>query len=125
LNLSQVTEFLRDVLGYLPNVFIAAFVLIVGGILADFVRKIVTGGAAVARVHSAKMVGSIVYYAIWILAIVTALDKLGVFGYFGQILFTGIVLMITIAFGIAFGLGGKDAAARWISRVSDDLSSKE
>ena len=124
LHLDQVTMFLQGVLAYIPQIIVAALVLIAGTILADFVRKLVSGSAAVANVRSAKMLGSIAYYAIWILALVTALDKLGVFGYFGQILFTGLVVMISLAFGLAFGLGGKEAAGRWVNRVSDELSSK-
>lgn len=124
LNLDQVTMFLQQVLAYIPNIIIAALVLVAGTILADFVRKLVSGGAAVANVRSAKMLGGISYYAIWILAVVTALDKLGIFGYFGQIIFTGLVVMLALAFGLAFGLGGKDAAARLVNRVSEDLSNK-
>lgn len=124
LNLTQVTQFLQSILAYLPNIFIAVFVLVAGGVLANIVRKVITGGAAIARVQSAKMAGSIAYYAIWILAIVTALDKLGIFGYFGQILFTGIVIMLALACGLALGLGGKEAAGRWINRLSDDMSDR-
>lgn len=124
LNLDQVTMFLQQVLAYIPQVIIAALVLVAGTILADFVRKLVSGSAAVANVRSAKMLGTVAYYAIWILAVVTALDKLGIFGYFGQILFTGLVVMIALAFGLAFGLGGKDVAGRWLNRVSEDLSSR-
>jgi hypothetical protein len=113
--------FLQQVLAYIPNIIIAALVLVAGTILADFVRKLVSGGASMAHVHSAKMIGNIAYYAIWVLAVVTALDKLGIFGYFGQIIFTGLVVMLALAFGLSFGLGGKDAAARWINKVSDDL----
>jgi hypothetical protein len=32
--------------------------------------------------------------------------------------------MLALAFGLAFGLGGKDAAARWVNRVAEDLNSK-
>jgi hypothetical protein len=124
LNLDQVTQFLQQVLAYIPQIIIAALILVSGTILADFVRKLVSGGAAVANVRSAKMLGSIAYYAIWILAIVTAFDKLGIFGYFGQIIFTGLVVMLALAFGLAFGLGGKDAASRWVNRISEDLNSK-
>lgn len=123
LHLDQVTLFLQQVLFYIPQVIIAALILVAGTILADFVRKLVSGSAAIANVRSARMLGSIAYYAIWILALVTALDKLGIFGYFGQILFTGLVIMIALAFGLAFGLGGKDVAGRWLARVSEDLSS--
>lgn len=124
LHLDAVTVFLQQVLAYIPQVIIAALILVAGTILADFVKRVVSGSAAVAHVRSAKMLGTIAYYAIWILALVTALDKLGIFGYFGQILFTGLVIMIALAFGLAFGLGGKEVAARWLGRVSDDLSSR-
>jgi hypothetical protein len=33
--------------------------------------------------------------------------------------------MLALAFGLAFGIGGKEAAARWINRVSDDLGNKQ
>jgi hypothetical protein len=124
LNLDQVTIFLQQVLAYIPQVIIAALILVAGTILADFVRKLVSGSAAMANVRSARMLGTVAYYAIWVLAIVTALDKLGIFGYFGQIIFTGLVLMIALAFGLAFGLGGKEVAGRWLTRVSEDLSSR-
>lgn len=125
LNLDQVTEFLQQVLAYIPNVIVAALILVAGTILADFVRKLVSGGAAVAHVRSAKMLGGIAYYAIWVLAVVTALDKLGIFGYFGQIIFTGLVVMLALAFGLAFGLGGKEAAGRWVNKISEDLSNRQ
>ncbi len=118
-----VSGFLSAIWYYIPQVFIAVLVLVAGTILADFVRKLVAGSAAIANVRSSRMLGSIAYYAIWILALVTALDKLGVFGYFGQILFTGLVVMIALALGLAFGLGGKEVAGRWLARVSEDLSS--
>ena len=124
LGLDQVTVFLQQVLAYIPQVIIAALILVAGTIVADFARKFVTGSAAVANIRSSRLLGTISYYAIWILAVVTALDKLGIFGYFGQILFTGLVVMFALAFGLAFGLGGKDAAARFVNRISDDLSSK-
>jgi hypothetical protein len=123
LGLDQVTVFLQQVLAYIPQVIIAALILVAGTIVADFARKFVSASAAVANIRSSRMLGTIVYYAIWILAVVTALDKLGIFGYFGQILFTGLVVMFALAFGLAFGLGGKEAAGRFVNRVSDDLSS--
>jgi hypothetical protein len=125
LNLDQVTLFLQEVWAYIPQVIIAVLVLVAGTVLADFVRRLVSGSAAIANVRSARMIGTIAYYAIWILSIVTALDKLGIFGYFGQILFTGIVLMLALSVGLAFGLGGKESAGRWIARFSEDLSSRK
>jgi len=123
LGLNQVSVFLGDILSYIPQIIIAVLVLVAGTVAADFARKVISGSAAIANVRSARLIGSIAYYAIWILAIVTALDKLGIFGYFGQILFTGLVFMLALALGLAFGLGGKETAGRWVGRVSEDLSS--
>lgn len=125
LGLDQVSMFLQQVLAYIPQIIIAVLILVAGTVFADFARRVISGGAAVANVRSSKMIGSIAYYAIWVLSVVMALDKLGVFGVFGQIFFTGLVLMCAIAFGLAFGLGGKEAASRWINRVTGDLSSRD
>lgn len=126
LKLTQVTQFLREVvLNYLPQVIVAALILIVATVVADFIRKLVTGSAKAANVHSARMLGSISYYAIWIFALIIALSQLGVAPQFMQILFTGIIAMLAIAGGLAFGLGGKEAAARGIEKVRGDMSSRE
>ncbi|HSE56625.1 MAG TPA: hypothetical protein VLB02_00885 [Candidatus Paceibacterota bacterium] len=123
--LQQVNSFLRDVvLSYLPQVFIAALVLVIGVILAGAVKRLVSGGAMMANVRSANMLGSISYYAIWIFTILIALNQLGIAPQFMQILFTGIIAMMAVAGGIAFGLGGKEVAGRFLGRLHDDMSQK-
>lgn len=126
LHLSAVNQFLREVvLQYLPQVIIAALILIVATIVADAARKLVTGSAKAANVHSARMLGTISYYAIWIFALIIALSQLGVAPAFMQILFTGIIAMLAIAGGLAFGLGGKEAAGRSIDKISGEMSMRE
>ncbi|MEW5907579.1 MAG: hypothetical protein AB1643_00105 [Patescibacteria group bacterium] len=125
IGLTQVNIFLRDVvLRYLPNVIVAALILIVGAILADFVRKVITGSAKAADVPSSNLMGGIAKWAIWIFAILAAMYQLGIAGIFAQTLFTGLVAMLAIAGGIAFGLGGKDAATRYIERLRRDVENK-
>jgi len=123
--LTQVNEFLRStVLYYLPKVFIAALVLIIATVLAETMKKIVTATANAASVKTANMLGSITFYAIWAFALIIALSELGIASAFMQILFTGFVAATAIAGGLAFGLGGKEAAARLLSKVGDSMSSK-
>ncbi len=125
LGLSQVNDFLKEsVLYYLPKVIVAALVLIIAGVLAETMKKIVTASAKAANFHSANLLGSIANYAIWIFAFIIALSELGIGAMFMQILFTGIVAMLAIAGGLAFGLGGRDAAARTVESISRDMSSK-
>lgn len=121
--LNQVNNFLGNVvLGYLPQVFIAALILIIATVVSDAVRKVVSGSASAMGVRSARMAGSIAKWAIWTFAIIIALSELGIAPAFMQILFTGIVAMLAIAGGLAFGLGGKEAASRAIEKAKNALS---
>jgi len=123
--LTQVNDFLRSaVLFYLPKVIIASIVLIISTIIADAIQKVVVASAKAANITSANMLGSVAKYAIWIFAIIIALSELGIATYFMQVLFMGIIVMLAIAGGLAFGLGGKEAASRAIEKISKDMSAK-
>ncbi|RJQ13872.1 hypothetical protein C4553_02415 [Candidatus Parcubacteria bacterium] len=122
LGLSEVSGFLREVLGYVPNIVIAVVILVLGVLVAAFLRGVVVASA----VHSvgnaaAKMIGSVVKWAVLIFAIFAALAQLNVAPTFIQIVLTGVVAMLAIAGGLAFGLGGKDLAASWMKRVQDEI----
>jgi hypothetical protein len=122
LQLTAVTDFLKnDVLGYLPHVIVAALVLVVATVVSDFMGKVVTSGAKAANIRSANFLGSLVRYAIWIFAFIIALSELGIAAGYMQILFTGLVAMLAIAGGLAFGLGGKEWANNAISHVNDRI----
>lgn len=123
LGLDRVTMFLQSVvLLYLPNVFVAVLILILGAVVAEVVRNLVRGSARAAGAHGANLAASVAKWAIWVTAILAALNQLGVASAFVETLFTGIVVSASLAFGLAFGLGGKDAAARTIERVRSEIS---
>jgi hypothetical protein len=125
LNLTQVTAFLSQIVFfYLPQVIVAVLILLIAAVLADFAQNVVVGAAKAADVGSPYFVGSVARWAIWVFAILAALDQLSVASGFIQTLFTGIVVSLSLALGLAFGLGGRDAAARYIDRVSTELGRK-
>ncbi len=122
LRLSAVTFFLRDVvLGYLPQVIVAVLVLFVAAVVADVARRVIVGAAKAANLGSANLLGSIAHYAIWIFAILVALDQLQVAPGFVQTLFTGIVVAVALGLGLAFGLGGQQAASRYLDKLSNQI----
>ena len=126
LGLNRVTIFLQTVvLLYLPQVIVASLILILGAVVAEVVRKLVTGSARAAGAHSGKLAGTVAKWAIWITAVLAALNQLGIASDFIQTLFTGVVVALAIAFGLAFGLGGKDAAARAIERIRSEITHEE
>ena len=123
LGLNRVTIFLQTVvLLYLPQVIVASLILILGAIVAEVVKKLVSGSARAAGARTGNLAGSVAKWAIWITAILAALNQLGIASDFIQTLFTGVVIALSLAFGLAFGLGGKDAAARAIEHVRSEIS---
>jgi Conserved TM helix len=123
--LDYIASFLKDdVLGFLPRVIVAVFILIIATVVAEALGKAVTASSKAMSVASANMLGSIVRYAVWVFAFIIAFGQLGVAPAFMQILFTGIIGMIAIGGGLAFGLGAKESAGRFIAKMGDDMSSK-
>ena len=120
--LSEVGDFLKtDVLGFLPRVIVAALVLIIAAVVSDGLSKTVVAGAKGMGVSYANLFGTVAKYAVWVFAFIIALGKLGLEGYM-SILFSGITYMVALAGALAFGLGGKDAAARFMTKVGEEMS---
>lgn len=108
--LSRATEVINQFLFYLPNVVIAVVIGFVGivssNLVADLVRRSVkTVGSGSANALAVFTKASMLFFTGLIV-----LNQLGVAQDLVRILFTGIVGMLSLAGGLAFGLGGKEAA---------------
>jgi hypothetical protein len=126
LGLTQVNFFLKDVvLSYLPQVIVAVLVLMVAVVIAEAMQKIVVASARAAHVKSAHLLGVITRWAIWIFALLTALFQLGIAPALIQTVVMGIIAGAALAFGLAFGLGGRDYAAGVIEKTAKKLEERE
>lgn len=121
--LNDIAAFLKeDVLGFLPRVIVAAFILIIATVVSEGLSKTVVAGSRSMGLSSANMLGTIAKYSVWVFAFIIALGQLGVADYYMGVLFTGIIFMVALGGALAFGLGGRDAAARFISKVGEEVS---
>lgn len=119
LGLSEVTVFLRDVvISYLPQVIIAVLILMVAAIVANFVRGAVVASTKLAGMKRPDLFGKVAYVAIITMAVLAALNQLHIASDLIQTLFTGMVFAISLALGLAFGLGGRESASRVIDSVT-------
>ncbi len=125
LHLDRATEFLRYVvLIKIPQVIVAALILMVAVVIADTIQKVVVVSAKAAGLRSAGLVGSAAKWSIWIFAAIVALSQVGIADDFLLTFFQGVIVAISVALGLAFGLGGQDAAARYIEKVRGEISHK-
>lgn len=123
LNLTQVTLFIQlGLLPFLGRVIVAVLIILVAAVIAEVAQGVVAGAARAAGVRSAGFAGAVARWAIWVFAVLAALDTLGVTPFL-QTLFTGVVVALSLAFGLAFGLGGQESAARFLERTRDNMRS--
>ncbi len=119
--LSKATAVVNEILFYLPNVVVAVVIAFVGILAAKLTSDLVR--------HSVKTVGSsasnslavFTRWTIMFFTVLVVLNQLGVAQDLIRILFTGIVAMLSLAGGLAFGLGGKDAAKEMLEEIRNKL----
>jgi hypothetical protein len=123
--LSQVTDYLDNVVvNYIPHVIVTILILLVSVIIGEAAQKIVVGAASNAHLTSARLLGKLTKWAIIVFAVLNALVELNIAAALIQTVFIGIVVALSLAFGLAFGLGGRDVAARLLQKGMDDLAKK-
>jgi Mechanosensitive ion channel, conserved TM helix len=112
LGLTQVSVLLNDVLLWIPNLLVAAVILLIAPLLARFVRGAIEVSAGQMGFSNGVLLGRMAEIAIVAFAVLVAINQLGIAADLINILFIGLVAAISLAFGLAFGLGGRDVAAR-------------
>lgn len=120
----QVTDYLQEVVLYIPNVIIAVIILLAGILLGNFVRRLVHSSLSAAKLASADMLAGLAKWAIVVFTFMAALVQLQIAPDLIRVLFTGLVAMLALAGGLAFGLGGKDHASRLLDKLQEDITSK-
>jgi len=119
LGLPAVSDVMRQLLLWLPNLVVAIFVLFIGGIAARALGNIVRGATAEAGFANPETLSNVTRTTVWAFAIVVAINQLGIATNLINTLFTGLVAALAIAFGLSFGLGGRDLASRTLENWYD------
>jgi hypothetical protein len=125
LGLKEFAIFLKDILAYLPNVIIAALIFVIAVIIIDIVEKTVRVGVEGIKVGYGQVISTIIRWSLWAFVILAILHQLGVVPALMEILLFGIVAMLAISFGLAFGLGGRDVAAEILQDLKNKLKKNE
>lgn len=119
LGLPAVSDVMRQLLLWLPDLVVAIFVLFIGGIAARALGNVVRGATAESGFANPETLANVARTSVWAFAIVVAINQLGIATNLINTLFTGFVGALAIALGLAFGLGGRDLAARTLENWYD------
>jgi hypothetical protein len=111
LGLPAVSEVLRQLLLWLPNVVVALVVLVIGGLAAKALSNVVRGAASEAGLSNTNFLAKSAAVVVWAFALVVAVNQLGIATELVNTLFMAVVGALALSVGLAFGLGGRDTAA--------------
>jgi hypothetical protein len=120
----KVADVLNQLLMFLPNVFLAVVIGWIGIIVARIAFNIVIHGLSAVGKKESLVLGNVAKYSIMFFAVLVILNQLGVAADLVRILFTGIVSMLALAFGLAFGLGGQDEARNILKDLRQKIDKK-
>ena len=117
LEMTQVATLLQQLAGYLPHIIVAILVVVFGTLLARFVNRLVFAWLHSIKFPHALAVSTSAEYGIQIFSVFVALEQLGIGMQLIYSLFVIVFGAFFLALAIAFGLGGKD----WAARVIEDF----
>jgi len=120
LGLAQINSLIQEIINYFPNIFIAIIIFIFTVFLADFSKKIVVVSLEKEKLAYSSILGDVISSVAWILAVLAILYQLKIVPELILTIFIGFIAFIVLFFGISFGLGGKDFAAK----IIEDLEKK-
>ncbi|PID91794.1 MAG: hypothetical protein CSA96_06875 [Bacteroidetes bacterium] len=120
LQLTSAQQLFNSIILFIPNIIVALIILLFGLYAAKFVATLLSSSLKNMKDKTADLIEKVAYYSIVIFTIFLVLGQLRI----AQDIITNAFILLfgafCLAFGIAFGLGGKDAAAE----ILEDLKNK-
>ncbi|HSH86502.1 MULTISPECIES: hypothetical protein [unclassified Methylophilus] len=124
LGMTEVAMLLRELASYLPHIIVAILVVIFGTLFARFINRLVFAWLHSIKFEQALIISTSAEYCIQILAIFIGLEQLGIGMQLIHALFVIVFGAVFLALAIAFGLGGKDWAAKVIEQAEQKKNLK-
>lgn len=116
LKLTAASTLFNEIMLYIPNIIVAIVILILGIYLARLVSQILVTSLKNMQEKTAALIGRIAYYAIVVLTVFIILGQLSIAQTIVNSAFIILFGAICLAFGLAFGLGGKEWAADMVKK---------
>ena len=119
--LGRFVEVLNNLIFFLPNVFVSVLLLLVGFVVARLVYDLILASVHGLSKDSAKTVALVGRYSVLVFVFLVVLNQLGIASDLIRILFGGIIAMVALAGGLAFGLGGQNTAKEVLEKLKKKI----
>ena len=115
LNIEAVSQLVANILHYIPNVIAAILLLTIGLLFADFIKNIIQTAMQSMGIPSAKLIATFIFYFVFIMVTVTALEQLGIDTDFISTNLSAIFVGGIFAFALGYGFASKDMMANFLA----------
>lgn len=120
LGLQMVADLFKNVVLYIPNVIVSILILVFGTILARFINRLVFAWLSNVEFSGALTVSTFSEYAMMVFVFFIAMEQLQIANELLTAAFIIAFGAVGLAFGIAFGLGAKEWAAKVVAEHLDN-----
>lgn len=121
LNLPRVYDLVLSIVAYIPRVVVAVAIIVIGAVIADLVARLVESTAQTIGAKTAAVASDMTRWIIIVMAVITAVNQLGINTVIINQVVLGLIAMLAIAGGLAFGLGGQEAAREVITNAKKSI----
>ncbi|MFH1398411.1 MAG: hypothetical protein ABIH27_07680 [Candidatus Omnitrophota bacterium] len=125
IGLTIAAELLNRVVLYIPSVIAAIFILVLGMFMATLLRNIVQTAANNAGLYQAKFLAKLVETSVIVFAIIISLEQLNIGARLIELIISVVLASFGLALAIAFGLGCKELAGKFMADLLDKMKSKK
>ncbi|PIQ90698.1 MAG: hypothetical protein COV71_03240 [Candidatus Omnitrophica bacterium CG11_big_fil_rev_8_21_14_0_20_41_12] len=124
IGITIAADLLREVILYIPNVIAALFILILGMFVSTILKNIVQTAASNAGLSQGKLLAQIVETIVILFAVLIGLEQLNIGIVVTQMTISIIMGSVGLGLALAFGLGCKDIAGKYVGELVEKLKKK-
>jgi len=123
--LTIAADLLNRIVLYVPNIIAAIFILILGMFVATLLSNIVQTAATNAGLSQAKFLGKIAEVVVIVFAVAITMEQLDIGAKIIELIISILLASLGLGFALAFGLGCKEMAAKFLADLVEKIKTKK
>ncbi len=115
LGMPAVSKLISDLINYIPNLVVAGIVLIIGLIVSNALKEIITTACKALNIPNTNLIANLAFYFVFITIALSALNQAKIDTSFIRNNLSIILGGIVLAFSIGYGLASKDMMSNFLA----------